>query len=429
MTTLKPPDTIAVVMPTVKGAYTMKGPDEVLTMKTLYAKGHTPWKIAKILGCSNHTVKRYIENGFDAAPREQPPSALDAHDDFLLERFLRHDGNADVVRQELAAELGIQVSLRTVQRALKPFRERLRASRQATQRYETKPGKQLQIDFGEKRVVIGGEDQEVHVMVATLGYSRRIFAKAYAQETQVEWLDGMEAAFAHFGGVPATVLMDNAKALIDTPRQKDASAVFNARLQAFARYWGFTPRACGPYRARTKGKVERSVGYVKSNALAGRRFTSWGALDRHLGIWLATVADHRRLEEADGATPLDRFDADYEALTVVTGKPPFGSPRDLERTVTAEAAIVLDTNVYSVPWQLIGAKVQVTTTATTVNIYHQAKLVAEHPRCDGRHQRRMDKAHFQLDVTPAAPTPRDASLTRPLQIYADHVAATGEATS
>ena len=68
----------------------MKGPDEVLTMKTLYAKGHTAWKIGGTLGCSAHTVKRYIENGFDVSAREQPPSALDAHGDFLLARFLRH---------------------------------------------------------------------------------------------------------------------------------------------------------------------------------------------------------------------------------------------------------------------------------------------------------------------------------------------------
>ena len=208
MTTTTSTDTIVATKPSARGAYTMKEPDEVLTMKTLYAKGHTPWKIAKILGCSNHTVKRYIDNGFDAAPREQPPGALDAHGAFLLERFLRHAGNADVVRQELATELGVQVSLRTVQRALKPYRERIRASRQATQRYETKPGQQLQIDFGVKTVHIGGADQAVHVLVATLGYSRRIVAKAYAQETQVAWLDGMEAAFAHVGGIPKTDLAD-----------------------------------------------------------------------------------------------------------------------------------------------------------------------------------------------------------------------------
>ena len=98
MTKIKPSDTIAAILPTVQGAYTMKSPDEVLTIKTLHAKGHSAWKIAGILGCSHTMVTRYIRNGFDAAPREQPPNVLDAHAEFLLERFLQHNGNADVVR-------------------------------------------------------------------------------------------------------------------------------------------------------------------------------------------------------------------------------------------------------------------------------------------------------------------------------------------
>ncbi|MCY4093511.1 MAG: helix-turn-helix domain-containing protein [Gammaproteobacteria bacterium] len=70
MTTFYPSDAIDRITPTVQGAYTMKGPEEVLTMKTLHAKGHSPLKIAKLLGCSHHTVLRYVRNGFDAAPRE-----------------------------------------------------------------------------------------------------------------------------------------------------------------------------------------------------------------------------------------------------------------------------------------------------------------------------------------------------------------------
>ena len=207
MTTSKPADTIVATMPIAKGASTIKGPDEVLMMKTLYGKDHSAWWIAAIQGCSHHTVLRYGRKGFDASPRAQPPSTLDAHADFLLERFLRHDGNADVVRQELATELGIQDSarsnrVRTVQRALKPYRERVRASRLATPRYETKPGEQLQIDFGVKTVDIDGSAQAVHLFVATLRYSRRMFTRACAQETQVEWLDVLEAAFVDFGACP-----------------------------------------------------------------------------------------------------------------------------------------------------------------------------------------------------------------------------------
>lgn len=90
MTTGKAFDTIERITATVQGAYTMKGPDEVLTMKTLHGKGYLPWKFAGIRGSSHNTVSRYIKNRFEAAPREQRSSALDPHAEFLLERFPRH---------------------------------------------------------------------------------------------------------------------------------------------------------------------------------------------------------------------------------------------------------------------------------------------------------------------------------------------------
>ena len=84
MTTIKPSDTIAAISRTVQGAYTMKGPEEVLTMKTLHAKGYTPWQIAGIFGCSHHTVSRYVKNGFEAAPRQQPPSSREMGTSYFL---------------------------------------------------------------------------------------------------------------------------------------------------------------------------------------------------------------------------------------------------------------------------------------------------------------------------------------------------------
>ena len=118
MKTKKPSDTIDAILPTAQGAYTMKEPDEVLTMKTLHAKGHSTWKIAGILGCSHTTVMRYVKKGFEAAPRQQPHRTLHSHAEFLLERFLQRNGNAVVVRQELAAELGIEVSVAMSSRAI-----------------------------------------------------------------------------------------------------------------------------------------------------------------------------------------------------------------------------------------------------------------------------------------------------------------------
>ena len=107
---------------------------------------------------------------------------LDGLSDWIADRFRRHAGNADVVRQELAGEKGLIVSLRTVERATAPLRRELLAAARATLRFETHPGEQLQIDFGERRVEIGGIAVKVFFFVATLGYSRRLHVRAYGHE-------------------------------------------------------------------------------------------------------------------------------------------------------------------------------------------------------------------------------------------------------
>ncbi len=118
-------------------------------------------------------------------------------------------------------------------------------------RFETEPGRQLQIDFGQRRVWIGGEAVTVHLFVATLGYSRRLYVQAFDHQRQSAWLGGLEGAFRHFGGVPRELLVDNARPLVDHHDPATREARFNARFHAFCRYWGVQPKACAPYRART----------------------------------------------------------------------------------------------------------------------------------------------------------------------------------
>ncbi len=120
------------------------------------------------------------------------------------------------------------------------------------------------------------------LFVATLGYSRRVYAAAFRHERQSAWLEGIEGAFRHFGGLPGELLLDNARALVKHHDAATREVEFTDCLQAFTRYGDVRPIACAAYRARTKGKDERGVGYVKHNAIAGRRFASW---ERWRHIW------------------------------------------------------------------------------------------------------------------------------------------------
>lgn len=401
----------------------MLRPDEVAAMVRLHEQGWGAKRLSREFGCARNTVRRYLRAGgvvpFTRAPRR---AALDGHDEWLRERFFRHGGNADVVRQELASELGIVICLRSVEKRVQCWRRELKAHSRATVRFETPPGHQLQIDFGDTKVWIADERVKIHLFVGTLGYSRRMHIRPSIRERQADWFEGMEEAFLRFGGVPTEILFDNARALVEHHDAATREVRFNGRLHAFARYWGFNPKACAPYRARTKGKDERGVGYVKRNAIAGRRFASWGAFVAHLDQWNREIAD-QRVHGTTGEMPIVRFADEAGALRPLGGRAPFGQLRDLIRKVRADCAIDLDTNSYSVPWRLVGETVQVVVLAGRVIVRHAGAVVADHALCEGRRQWITDRSHLAGLVgtgpfreTPAAQSPPSA-LLRPLAEY------------
>jgi len=300
-------------------------------------------------------------------------------------------------------------------------------------RYETAPGQQLQIDFGSTAVPVGDETLRVHLFVATLGYSRRCYVAVFLHERQSAWLQGLEGAFRHFDGVPHELLVDNARALVDEHNVQTREVKFNDRFHAFCRYWSVVPRACAPYRPRTKGKDERGVGYVKRNAIAGHRFETLEALQAHLERWMREVADVR-IHGTTGEAPLARFERDERAaLRPLPSKAPFLQVRELVRRVHTDACIELDTNRYSVPWRLIGESVSVMVAEREVRVFYAGQEVARHAQSPLRRVIVIERAHLAgivgsagvgvtrlASTTPQTP-PADAELQRPLQQYEEVV--------
>ena len=402
----------------------MVEPETVQEMFRLKGLGYGTRRIAETTGNSRTTVQRYMKAGgwqpFASGERDKRLDGLDA---WLRERFLRHAGNADVVRQDLVTEKNVLVSLRTVERAVEGWRAELIAAAVATVRFETPPGRQMQIDFGERFIEIGGIRTKVYLFVATLGYSRRVHVRAFTHERQKSWFDGLESAFTAFGGVTEDVLIDNARALVDDHDRQTREVTFNARFKAFAKHWGFTPKACAPYRARTKGKTENGVGYVKKNAIAGRSFESFAALEAHLEQWTREIADVR-VHGTTGEAPRERFDArERAALKSIDGTGPFETMRELRRTVTNDCAVEVDTNFYSVPWKLIGQAVLVLVSAGRVRVEHGGIVVADHARAPGKRERIRNDAHLEgigkahrvrpISIDPASDDPA-ASLPKVL---------------
>jgi hypothetical protein len=230
------------------------------------------------------------------------------------------------------------------------------------------------------------------VFVATLGHLRRLHVRAFRAEKQEHWLAGLESAFTTFGGVPEEVLMDNPRALVVRHDAMSRSVQFNDKLIAFAKHWGFRPRACAPYRARTKGKTEGGVGYVKKNAIAGYSFASWEAFEAHLAKHeVANV----RIHGTTGEAPIARFERDEaHRLKPLGGRSWFGLLRELTRVVGNDCGVEIDTNSYSVPWRLIGERVAVTVAAGEVRARHGVREIAVHKQSKGRRLRIVDSAYL-----------------------------------
>jgi transposase len=408
-------------------------PDSVRQLRELQRRGWGSKRIARELGLARNTVKRYMRGGSAAEVQTRPRArALDEEGRAVaLALFEGEAGGNGVVVTELLRARGYEVAERTVQKLVAHRRQERAAAAVASVRFETAPGAQMQIDFGQKIVRIAGSLVRVYVLVAVLSYSRRLFVKAFLAERQDDWLEGIASAFRRFGGVTKTLLGDNARSLVVAHNRVARTVTFHPSYLAFCRDWDVAPRSCAPYRARTKGKTESGVKYVKCNALAGRAFESFATLEAHLVRWMDRA--DQRIHGTTHETPLARFErAEAAALRGLPAQPLPTRMRTLERRVANDAFVDVDTIRYSVPHRLVRERVSVCVGEYEVRIFHGPGLVATHVRSFEPHAIVRDPAHFDglwRPVTVAAPErpPTLAALGRSLDEYEAVIAQVGAA--
>lgn len=400
--------------------------DVVTAIRTLAERGVGKKTIAREVGVAVNTVRRYLREPIAAGVQTRPAARRlsDAHRRTARELYQGAAAGNAVVVQRLLAARDVTVTVRTVERAVAEIRQAQRASALATVRVETLPGDQLQVDFGQQRVLIAGARVRIFLLVAVLSYSRRLFVKPFLNERGADWREGIAAAFLHFGGVPRTVLGDNARPLVRARDRATGTVIFHPAYLAFCRDWDVQPRACAPYRARTKGKTEAGVKYVKRNAIADQAFASFAALEQHLTAWMTTTAD-QRCHGTTREAPQLRFARDERAA--LRPLPMRAHPRReqrLRRRVATDAFVDVDTVRYSVPHRLVRDHVEVVVDEQAVTIFHGPRLVATHARSTEPFARVVDPTHYEglwrqptVDTDPP-PAPSLALLGRDLAEYA-----------
>jgi transposase len=274
--------------------------ERCVEIHVLHRQGKSIRAIAKELSISRNTVSQYLRDKTKTPSyptRPVRPSKLDPFKIYIGQRIEAAKPDwipATVLFRELQLR-GYQGQEGLVRIYIRQFKAKID---EPVIRFETLPGQQLQVDF---TTISRGRDK-LKAFVATLGYSRASYVRFSACEKQEDWLNGIQEALHYFGGVPQQILFDNAKCImIERDAFGEGQHRWNASLLNLARDYGFKPRACRPYRAQTKGKVERFNGYLKQSfitPLAATLKQSGLLLDVEtangkIGQWLNEIANQR----------------------------------------------------------------------------------------------------------------------------------------
>jgi transposase len=300
--------------------------------------------VAKQTGFSRNTVRKMLRSS--DPPLFEVPVRKTGVEDFkayLARRYTEHGLSAVRLLEEIRAQ-GFTGSIHMVRRFIEALRPLRVAAAKATVRFETPPGQQAQVDWAycgrhpDRRGKLVG----VYAFVMVLGFSRMMYVRFTTSMRMAELIDCHRRGFEFFGGVPGSILYDNMKQV----RLDDGE--LNPAMVDFAAHHGFAVKTCRVRRARTKGKVERMVDYVKDNFLNGREFIDLDDLNSQGICWLDTTANVR-VHATTGHRPVDLLVSEKPQLTPIESVRPFAFVERHPRKVGAESMVSFNASRYSVP--------------------------------------------------------------------------------
>lgn len=365
---------------------------EILDIREMYEQGISISEIARRTGRDRKTVRKWIQTqGLPKPKKRKVPSILDPFKDFILEQMRKGVTNAAKMLRLLQAR-GYTGKVRIVRAFMAPYRPM--AQSQVAVRFETEPGKQAQVDWADFGTIEqDGKQVKLYLFIMVLAYSRMLYLEFVTSTDMGTFLRCHMNAFRFFGGVPREILYDNLKSVVKE-RDEHGRPVFNARFLDFASQYGFRARACRPYHAWTKGKVERPVRYIRQNFWQGTSFVSLADLNSQAAIWRDTVANVR-IHATTGVQPISRLAE--EGLAPLPARPDFDTSVYTGRRVSREATVAFEGNRYSVPWHLAGKDVLVRLLPDRkqIQVLWQDQIVAQHLLATGHGQFVKEESHYR----------------------------------
>jgi transposase len=342
-------------------------------IRELVAQGHSIRAIAEQTGIARNTVRKYLRGKPVAAPRPRRQSKLDPFKE-RIRRWVHEDRlfNCPTMLERLRAE-GYTGSMSILKAFVTPLRPP-RCGRRPARRYETKPGEQVQIDWGEFLFERDDHTHKLYGFTAVLSYSRMRFVCFVKRCDVASLIRCFMLATEYFEGLPRVALADRMKSVL---LQMDGpTPIWNPQWADFLAAIGVAPRVCRPYAPQTKGKVERTIRIVKESFWPGVTFTDIDDLNRQARAW----CDRRnqKLHATTRMKPIDRW-VEEELQPLPTG---FAWERFAleERKVTSDGFVPFDGVLYGVPApaQLTGRVVQVGVRRQTLSVWYGGQLITQH---------------------------------------------------
>ena len=321
-----------------------------MLLKHYLDRGVSKAELSRRFGVNRRTIHNWVDTGqldrdLAAGARGYSPRPPVAHKlapykaiiDARLEAFPKLSAKRLFDEVRAAGYPGCYSRVNDYVRATRP-----REPVESLVRFETPAGHQGQVDFGTFTLPWGRR----HALVIVLGYSRLLWLHFYTRQTMPVLMEGLESAFDRFSGVPEELLFDQMRAVVlSDDRGAGGGLVLNEEFLRFTAHWGFMPRSCRPYRAQTKGKVERPIRYIRESFFYGRSFANDNDLNEQAVRWLEGTANVRR-HATTGERPVDRFERDERAVLLPLANHPYRrlgarhapepAPRRLPATVKVE---------------------------------------------------------------------------------------------
>jgi len=361
--------------------------EEWIVIQHYLDQGWNQAAIARTLGVSRRTIYRYA-HGRKRPPRYGPrpiqPGKLDLFKPYLRQRLqdLPQLTGTRLFR-EIAA-LGY-----TGQKSI--LWEFLRTCRPPSpvpivERFEVAPGQQAQVDFAFFRTPFG----PIFALLVVLSWSRLLWAQFFHHQDLLTLLAGLHRVLVSFGGVPRTLLFDRMRTAV-SGQDAAGQPIFGPELLRFAHHYGFHPQACRPYRACTKGRVERAISYLRQDFFYGRTVHNLADLNNQCRQWLAEVAN-RRIHAITGEAPQARWETERDHLSTLPSTP-FVPLVTVGRRLSRDGYLSYNGNEYSVPAGIGTRQLEVRATLERLEVFQGEVSIASHPLCWEKGLRLLDPAH------------------------------------